>query len=252
MRKDGKRQTCGNMDRNTLLSQLEAVIGYRFRNRRFLLEALTHRSYASQNRRAEIRDNERMEFFGDAVVGFAISKMLLNLFPESDEGSLSRIRASVVGTETLAALAEGIGLGRFLFLGSGEEKTGGRSKKSVLANSFEALAAAVYLDGGVASAEKLIERQFGPLLDAHEQRDDGRDYKTKLQELSHAMGCTPPCYLVDDVSGPDHDLMFKVTVIVGDDCFGRGTGKTRKEAEQLAAREGLVLLQEEQRRLTGC
>jgi ribonuclease-3 len=250
MLKDGKKQMQGKLNRNALLSQLETMIGYRFRDRRLLFEALTHRSYASRRSRAEIRDNERMEFFGDAVVGFAISKMLLNLFPESDEGLLSRIRASVVGTDTLASLAEGIGLGSCLFLGSGEEKTGGRSKKSVLANSFEALAAAVYLDGGVASVEKFIERYFGPLLDAHEQRDDGRDYKTKLQELSHAMGCNPPCYLVDDVSGPDHDLMFKVTVIVGDDCFGRGTGKTRKEAEQCAAREGLALLREEQRRLT--
>jgi ribonuclease-3 len=249
MRNDGKKQM---PDRNDLLSELETKIGYHFRNRRLLFEALTHRSYVSQSNRAEIRDNERMEFFGDAVVGFAISKMLLNLYPESDEGLLSRVRASVVGTETLAALAEGIGLGRFLFLGSGEEKTGGRSKKSVLANSFEALAAAVCLDGGIASVEKFVERYFGPLLEAHELRDDGRDYKTKLQELSHAMGCNPPCYLVDDVSGPDHDLMFKVTVIVGVDCFGKGTGKTRKEAEQLAAREALALLHEEQRRLKGC
>lgn len=245
-----KRLTILPSKRDQLLSHLESEIGYRFKDRRLLSEALTHRSYAFQSRRKEMRDNELMEFFGDAVLGFVISKMLLNLYPESDEGTLSRIRASVVDTETLAVLAERIGLGRYLLLGSCEEKSGGRTKKSVLANSFEALTAALYFDGGIANAEQFAERCFGPLLAEEGLRDEGRDYKTMLQELSHAMGYNTPFYLVDEVSGPDHDLTFKVTVIAGDNCFGRGTGKTRKEAEQIAAREGLLLLQEEQRQLS--
>jgi len=232
------------------LSRLESEICYSFKDRRLLCQALTHSSYASQSRRADVLDNERMEFYGDAVLGFLISKMLLSRFPHSGEGDLSCARASIVDTGTLAGLAERLRLGEFLFLGPGEEKSGGRTKKSVLANSFEALAAAVCLDGGIESAERFVERFFSPLLEAEGLPEEGKDYKTKLQELSHAMGCTPPCYIVDDVSGPDHDLMFRVTVIVGDHCYGKGTGKTRKEAEQAAAKEGLLLLRDDLQRLS--
>ncbi|MEA5114331.1 MAG: ribonuclease III [Geobacteraceae bacterium] len=250
MSENTKKRVLPPSQRDHSLSRLESEIGYCFKDRRLLYQALTHSSYACQSRRPGVLDNERMEFYGDAVLGFLVSKMLLRRFPQSDEGSLSCARASIVDTETLASLAERVHLGRFLFLGSGEEKSGGRMKKSVLANSFEALTAAVCLDGGIASAERFVDRFFSPLLPADALQDEGKDFKTKLQELSHAVGCNPPVYIVDDVSGPDHDLMFRVTVIVGDDCFGKGTGKTRKEAEQAAAREGLMLLQEDLRRLS--
>ncbi len=238
------------LKRDHSLSRLESVIGYRFRDRRLLYQALTHRSYVCRGRRPGVLDNERMEFYGDAVLCFLVSKKLLGSFPDSDEGTLSRARASIVNTETIAGLAERIGLGKFLFLGSSEEKSGGRTKKSVLANSFEALAAAICIDGGIAGAELFVDRFIGPLLAPDGPADEGKDYKTQLQELTHAMGCNPPVYLVDDVSGPDHDLQFRVTVIVGDDCFGRGAGKTRKEAEQVAAMEGLMLLRDDLRRLS--
>jgi ribonuclease-3 len=183
------------------------------------------------------------------VLSFIVSNRLFELFPDSSEGSLTRMRASLVCTETLAGLAEGIPLGRFLRVSRGEDKNGGRTKKSFLADAFEALVAAIYLDGGIACAERFVDRQFAPLLTGMRMGGDARDYKTKLQELAHSMRCRPPFYILNDVSGPDHDLHFTVTVIVGKECFGRGTGNTRKAAEQLAAREGLQLLEEENRRI---
>jgi ribonuclease III len=236
-------------NRFKLLSHLESIIGYSFSNRRLLTEALTQPSYVSENRRTGMSDNQRLEFFGDAVLSFIVSNRLFELFPDSNEGSLTRMRASLVGTETLAGLAEGIRLGSFLRVSRGEDRNGGRARKSVLADAFEALVAAVYLDGGISCAEQFVDRQFAPLLAGVRQGGDDRDFKTKLQELSHSMRCRPPIYIVNDVTGPDHDLHFTVTVIVGEECFGRGTGNTRKAAEQLAAREGLLLLEEERKRV---
>jgi len=237
--------------RARLLSQLENEIGYRFTNRRLLFQALIHSSYAAVSRRRGIPDNQRLEFFGDSVLGFIISCRLLKLFPESDEGELSRRKATLIDTATLAALAEQLGLGRYLLMSRGEEKTGGRTKKTVLAACFEALLAAVYLDGGIACAEKVADTMYRSLLEGEGLEDDTRDYKTKLQELAHALNCLPPVYFLNKVTGPDHDLCFTVTVRVADECFARGTGKTRKEAEQRAARSVLVLLEEEERKTKG-
>ncbi len=239
-----------HVSRARLLSQLEREIGYLFKNRRLLFEALIHSSYAAVSRRRGIPDNQRLEFFGDSVLGFVISCRLLKLFPESCEGELSRRKASLIDTATLSALAEQIGLGRYLLLSRGEEKTGGRTKKTVLASCFEALLAAICLDGGIAGAERFVDRVYGPLLEGEGMEEDARDYKTRLQEFAHSLSCKPPCYFLDKVTGPDHDLCFTVTVMVGDECFARGTGKTRKEAEQRAARSVLVLL-EEQAGVTG-
>jgi ribonuclease-3 len=151
-------------DREHALERLETAIGYRFGNRELLNEALTHRSFLNEAKGAPVRDNQRLEFFGDAVLGFLVSRRLMDLLPASCEGSLSRMRASLVDEDTLSSLAERIDLGDFLVMGRGEEKTGGRRKKSVLADAFEALVAAVYLDGGVDRAAGLVEGFFGPLL----------------------------------------------------------------------------------------
>ncbi|NMC73935.1 MAG: ribonuclease III [Geobacteraceae bacterium] len=226
-------------------SRLESAIGYRFGERRLLREACTHRSYAFPSRRQGLRDNGRLEFLGNAVLGFVVSGRLLALFPECGEGSLSRMKASLVGTPTLAGIARSLRLGEFLRLGRAEENTGGRSKPSVLAKAFQALVAAVYLDGGIFCAERMVLRLFGPLLERDVPAADVRDYKTMLQELSHSLRCIPPCYFVRAVTGPDHDLCFTVTVRVGDDYFATGTGKTRREAEQNAAREAILLLKED-------
>ncbi len=232
-------------NRDRMLSKLESVIGHGFANRKLLAEALTHRSFVYETGRHGVRDNQRLEFFGDAVLSLLVSARLLELLPESSEGGLSRMRASLVDEGTLAGIAERINLGEYLRLGRGEEKNGGRTKKSVLADAFEALVASVYLDGGIACAERLVDRLFGSLLGGEDMVGDVRDYKTKLQELAHSLRCKPPFYVLNSVTGPDHDLHFTVTVIVGDECFGRGTGKTRKEAEQAAAKEGLLLLEEQ-------
>jgi ribonuclease-3 len=230
-------------NREVMLSELEAEICYRFANQELLIEALTHRSFVNEARAPGMLDNQRLEFFGDAVLGLLISSRLLDLLPASTEGALSRKRASLVDAETLAVLAEKIHLGRYLLLGRGEEKTGGRRKKSVLADAFESLVAAVYLDGGIGEAERLVDRLFGPMLSEDGVDGTGRDYKTRLQEISHSLHGVAPDYCQEHVSGPDHDLRFTVAVSIGGECLGRGSGRSKKEAEQAAARQALKSLE---------
>lgn len=172
--------------REKTLGRLETTLGYRFRNQQILDEALTHRSFVNEAKGASVRDNQRLEFFGDAVLGFLVSRRLLELMPASCEGILSRVRASMVDEETLSGLAKKLDLGDYLLLGKGEDKTGGRRKKSVLADAFEALVAAVYLDGGVDEAARFVDRVFAPLLKTVES-EGGRDFKTRLQELAQSL-----------------------------------------------------------------
>ncbi len=228
------------------LSDLERAIGYRFVNGDFLLEALTHRSYVHESADSRDRDNQRLEFFGDAVIGFHVSAKLLDLFPEAGEGELSKIRAFLVSEKSLASLARAIDLGKYLRLGRGEEKTGGREKSSVLADAYEAVVAAVYLDGGAAAAEELVERDFGPLLADGADRYPAKDYKTRLQETVQEMFGSPPSYVLENQAGPPHDRIFSVAVLAGEKRIGEGTGKSKKEAEQAAARVALAHLRAEE------
>lgn len=232
------------MSRDELMEGLEKALDYRFANREILLEALTHRSYVNELRKADTRDNQRLEFFGDAVLGLLVSRRLLERFPSTGEGDLSRLRASLVDEAALAGIAEGIRLGHYLLLGRGEEKTGGRSKKSILSDALEALVAAVYLDGGIAAAEHLVDALFAPLLESTEVDAVGRDYKTRLQELCHTLHGKGPHYVLEDTSGPDHDREFVITTRIGETVLGRGVGKSKKMAEQAAAREALRRLEE--------
>ncbi len=210
----------------------------------FLVEALTHRSFVNEARESDSRDNQRLEFFGDAVLGLLVSRRLLERFPSTEEGDLSRLRASLVDESALASIAEGLQLGEFILLGRGEEKTGGRRKKSILSDALEALVAAVYLDGGIEAAEHLIDRLFGLLLDTIEIDAIGRDYKTRFQELCHALHGKGPQYVLEEVSGPDHEPLFAVTARLGEELLGKGVGKSKKVAEQAAAREALGRLEE--------
>lgn len=235
------------MSREELLEGIEKALDYRFSNREHLVEALTHRSFVNESRGSVCRDNQRLEFFGDAVLGLLVSRRLLSRFPSMGEGDLSRFRASLVDESALAGIAEGIDLGKFLFLGRGEEKTGGRKKKSILSDGLEALMAAVYLDGGIEAAEQLVDRFFGPLLESIEIDAIGRDNKTRFQELCHALYGKAPQYVLEDISGPDHDRSFLVTACIGETCLGRGVGKSKKEAEQAAAREALRGIEERER-----
>jgi ribonuclease-3 len=223
-------------------AELEEAIGYRFVNRALLAEALTHRSFVNEAREGGVKDNERLEFFGDAVLGLFVGRMLLERFPESREGVLARMKASLVGEETLASLAAALGLGRYLRLGRGEERSGGRDRKSLLANTYEALLAAVYLDGGPEPVGRLVEEAFGPLLAAIAAGSAGRDYKTEFQEMAQTLYGVLPSYVLTDTSGPPHDRCFTVAAFVGGERFGEGSGRSKKEAEQAAARECLARL----------
>jgi ribonuclease III len=230
------------LQENDMLAELESAINYRFTNRLLLEEAVTHRSFLNEAGANMVRDNERLEFFGDAVIDFFLSRALLDRFPDSREGDLTRIRASVVGEESLGNLARQIKLGRYLRLGRGEEKSGGREKRSILADAYEALLAAVYLDGGIAPAQGIVEAHFGPLLETGAGTSIGRDCKTEFQELAQSLFGTVPRYVHKKPEGPDHARIFTVQAFVGEELLGEGSGRTKKEAEQEAARLGLERL----------
>jgi ribonuclease III len=221
------------------LDSLEETLGYRFQNRSLLEEALTHRTYV--NEAGGGKDNQRLEFFGDAVLDFLLSDMLLVQFPGSREGELTRMRAALVDETSLAQIAMAIDLGSCLRLGRGEEKGGGRQKRSLLADAFEALLAAIYLDGGIEPARRVVTEQFGPLLASGEVLA-GRDYKTDLQERVRVLRGELPRYVVKEISGPDHDRRYTIEIIVGDRVLGEGVGRSKKEAEQAAARAATELL----------
>lgn len=220
-------------------ADIESKLGYRFRDRSLLEEALTHRTFV--NEMGGSKDNQRFEFFGDSVLGFLLSEMLLLQFPASREGELSRMRAALVDEASLARMAAALDLGAALRLGRGEDKGGGRQKRSLLADAFEALIAALYLDGGVASAKKVVEKLFQPLITSGEVLAS-RDSKTELQELARVMRGKMPQYTLKQVTGPDHDKRFTVEVHVGDELMGEGVGRTKKEAEQDAASAATTLL----------
>ena len=227
------------------LQELEEALGYCFRNRDLLVEALTHRSRGNETRGETVRDNERLEFFGDAILDFVLSRMLLERFPACREGELSRLRSTLVDEEHLASRARAIGLGEQLRLGRGEERSGGHSKQSLLADAYEALLAAVYLDGGLEPVERLIADHFGPSLAAASPSSPGKDFKSELQEFTQATLGAIPGYRLETVSGPDHARSFSVRVFLGDDCRGEGSGRSKKEAEQAAARAALASLRDE-------
>jgi ribonuclease-3 len=224
------------------LSILELALGYSFRDRRLLEEALTHRSFCNETDIPDALDNERFEFFGDAALDFFVTEKLMREFPASREGELSRIRASLVDEPSLAILAERLGLGRFLRLGRGEEKSGGREKRSLLANAYEAVVAAIYLDGGGTPVSLMIERDFSWLMAQRQGERAGTDYKTELQEIVQGRGGRAPVYILKGTAGPDHRREFVVTLLVDGEPIAEGEGKSKKEAEQAAARAALQRL----------
>lgn len=223
--------------------ELEAGIGYRFVNRTLLAEALTHRSWVNEHRGGDGGpDNERLEFLGDAVLGLLVGRMLFVRFPGSREGVLARMKASLVGEETLAALASARELGRHLRLGRGEERSGGRERRSLLANTYEALLAAVYLDGGLEPAARIVEQDYAPLLADIATGAAGRDFKTEFQELVQTRFGTAPTYELIATDGPPHDRRFTVAAMVAGERMGEGMGRSKKEAEQVAASHCLTRL----------
>ncbi|MBE6910715.1 MAG: ribonuclease III [Ruminococcaceae bacterium] len=221
---------------------LEDALGYRFENQELLREALRHSSYANEHRGAEATSNERLEFLGDSVLGFVTAEFLFRRRPDSPEGELTRIRARLVCEESLYEVAQRIDLGRYLCLGHGEEAGGGRERASILADATEAVIAAVYLDGGIEAASALIHRLL--LDDATEVRaaEKRLDYKTALQELVQRKPGRTVVYRLTGETGPDHAKTFSVSVLLGDEVAGSGSGRSKKEAEQMAARDALEKL----------
>jgi ribonuclease III len=225
------------------LGALEDRLGYRFSDPALLERALTHRSRANEDATGRTIDNESLEFLGDAVLGFVMADLLFKDFPQLDEGQKSKIKASLVSTMTLASLARRLELGEFLVLGRGEEKTGGRKKQALLADSYEAVIAAVYLDGGIDVARAFVLREFSDELeDVRSPAFWGRDYKSALQELAQSREFGLPDYTVAAESGPDHRKVFHVEVRVQGELMGAARGPSKKAAEQEAARSAMEKL----------
>ena len=222
------------------MEALEEKLGYRFANRALLENALTHSSYANENRAKGVQSNERLEFLGDSVLGMVVADYLYRTHPDLPEGDLTRTRAALVCEESLAEVAQVLELGAYLKLGKGEEAGGGRTRPSITADAVEAVLAAVYLDGGIGSARKII-RRF--ILDREAEKSASRDYKTALQELVQRESGQVLRYCLVGSSGPDHAKTFTVQVDLNGRAVGRGEGRSKKEAEQMAARAAIEALQ---------
>ncbi|MCK4987691.1 MAG: ribonuclease III [Desulfobacterales bacterium] len=224
--------------------EIEKKIGCEFRSKELLDEALRHSSFVNEQPDADLRDNERFEFLGDAVLNLIVGHILMERYPNVNEGDLSRTRANLVNESQLAIIARAIDLGAFIRLGKGEIQTNGRDKNSILAGAFEALIAAVYLDGGFKTAFKIIENNFVPLLDSVNSAIDSYDYKSQLQEWVQEEQGAMPYYKVVREEGPDHDKTFWISVKVFD-VESDGQGKNKKMAEQDAAKKALEILKKE-------
>ena len=219
------------------LAQLESALGFRFRNKRYLLQALTHRSHSAESsREATEGDNEKLEFLGDAVLGMIVSEDLVREFPDWSEGQLSKSRSRLVNEGSLAEAARRLDLGSHLRLGRGEEKTGGREKPALLADAFEAILGAIYMDSGLEPAQHFVRRGLlDGVLENEDRRQGYSDSKSSLQEELQAKGQPAASYRVVEEKGPDHRKVFLVEVRAGK-AIARGYGTSKKEAEQAAAR----------------
>jgi len=228
------------------LEPLERRIGYRFKDRGMLEHALTHRSRVHEDASGGVFDNESMEFLGDSILGFVIAAMLFREFPQHNEGQKSKLKASLVSAASLARLAEQLDLGEFLILGRGEEKTGGRRKHAIIADCYEALIAAIYLDGGIEPAQRFIEHQFADLVEEAKRTGAGAsftdDWKSALQEFLQSQGRGLPAYRLAGELGPDHRKSFVVEVVVDGEAIASAEGRSKKEAAQSAARAALEKL----------
>lgn len=221
---------------------LSPFLLYQFRDTKLLDLAFTHRSFGNEQRSESLegeRDNERLEFLGDAILDLAISEILLKSYPQACEGQLSKMRAGLVNEQTLSVIAKDLGIASFIRLGKGEELTGGREKPSILASCFEALVAAIYLDSSYAESSRWIGCVFEPHMKGRDLPREHTDYKTALQEIVQAKFKTAPRYEVVRASGPDHDKIFEIQITINKNVVAKAQGKNKKQAEQLAAQNVL-------------
>ena len=223
------------------ISSVENVLHYSFADKRWIEEALRHSSYVNEASAADLRDNERLEFLGDAVLNLVVGHILLERYTDLNEGDLSRMRSALVNEQQLAKLARHLDLGRHIRLGKGEAQTGGHEKSSILAGTIEALIAAVYMDGGFGAAFEIIQAMFLPLVCQMERANEHIDFKSQLQELVQIRPGHMPGYTVIREEGPDHDKTFWVQLRVMD-IETEGVGKSKKAAEQDAAHKALTRL----------
>lgn len=227
------------------LKDFEKELGYSFKKKDLLFRALTHKSFANECNLPQHDNNERYEFLGDAVLELSISHILVSRFPESSEGDLSKIRAAVVNETQLAEIARGIGLGKYMNLGKGEEMTGGRDKPSLLSDAYEAVLGSIYIDRGFEKVKKVIGSHFDEILKHAGKKDFYKDYKTRLQEVSQSEFKTIPKYKMVSESGPDHRKLFEVNLYIAKNLYGVGRGHSKKIAEQNAAQEALIKIESE-------
>ena len=221
------------------MEKLEEKLGYTFQNRALLENALTHSSYANENKHTGAQSNERLEFLGDSVLGMVTADYLYRVHPDLPEGDLTRTRAALVCEGSLVEVAQQLELGTYLKLGKGEDAGGGRERPSIVADAVEAVLAAVYLDGGIGSARKIIQRF---ILDREEEKSGSRDYKTALQELVQRESGQVLAYRLVGSTGPDHAKRFQVEVELNGATVGAGEGRSKKEAEQMAAKAAIAKL----------
>ncbi len=225
------------------MNTLEEKLNYKFKNRKLLENALTHSSYANEVRMGHT-SNERLEFLGDSVLSIIVSDYIYKQFPKMPEGELTRLRASLVCEKSLCGFSRELDIGHYMLLGKGEDKGGGRERDSILADAFEAVLAAIYLDGGMEVAHKHVMNFV--LRELNHTEDDGfKDYKTALQEIIQRNPEESVTYILTDETGPDHNKSFTVEVHLNSNVIGKGTGKNKKQAEQQAARQALELMGEQ-------
>lgn len=222
----------------TDMSDLEKKLGFVFKNRSLLTESLTHRSYLNENPKFK-ESNERLEFLGDSVLSLLTSTKLFKLFPTFPEGQLTNLRSNLVRAATLARVSQALGLGNYLLLSRGEEKSDGRKNESLLADLFEAVLGAIYLDHGIKTASEFLEKHLFPLIPAANQETSIFDYKSRLQEKTQEQTQISPQYKVVAEVGPDHNKVFTVAVFLQDRLLAQGSGKSKQEAQQEAARIAL-------------
>lgn len=228
------------------IKEFQELIGYKFNNEEYLKTALTHSSYAHENKHKKIKFNERLEFLGDSVLSIIVSKYIFENYPELPEGRLTKMRSAVVCEKALYECSLNIDLGKYLILGRGEERTGGRTRPSILSDAYEALIAAIFLDSNL---DVVREWVLGQLYEAIEAAANGRiskDYKTEFQEAVQVKGDVNICYKVVDSSGPDHNKSFVVNVYLNNVLMGQGEGTSKKKAEQNAAKNALLKLDKDE------
>jgi len=226
------------------MKTLEKTIGYSFKEPGLLELALTHSSYSNERGRGRLGCNERLEFLGDSILGYFTAEYLFGTYPDKPEGEMTKIRAELVCEQSLARVAEKLGLGKYLRLGRGEELSGGRKRPSITADAVEAVLAAIYLDGGAEAAKRFV---YGFVLTeaAKAAKEGSHDYKTMLQELVQKGGSESPVYRMAGENGPDHEKVFTAEVLICGSVKGRGNGRSKKESEQNAARNALEQIKAE-------